>query len=136
MVLVLSVVWSCKWAVTNFSITTQGSNYKAGDTVSIAAFDIGGTGSGFLYNIQSITYTGTVTNVNIVSSGQDYALGDVLTANDSDLGGGGGSGFLYTVETSPGVVKNLDFTSKGSGYQANDILTLPTGVTGVTGDFK
>ena len=123
-------------AVTNFSITTQGSNYKAGDTVSIAAFDIGGTGSGFLYNIQSITYTGTVTNVNIVSSGQDYALGDVLTANDSDLGGGGGSGFLYTVETSPGVVKNLDFTSKGSAYQTNDILTLPTGVTGVTGDFK
>ena len=123
-------------SISNFQLTAQGSGYKAGDTASIAAYDVGGTGAGFLYNIQSIAYTGTVTNVNIVSSGQNYVLGDVLTANDSDLGGGGGSGFEYTVETSPGVVKNLNFVSKGSGYQNNDILTLPTGVSGITGDFK
>ncbi len=123
-------------AVTNFSIVSQGDGYKTGDSLVLAAYDLGGSGSGFLYNINSVSYTGTVTAVSITNSGQNYVLGDVLTANDSDLGNGGGSGFQYTVNSSPGIVKDLSFTNRGSNYQSGDVLSLPTGVTGITGDFK
>ena len=123
-------------AVTNFTVSNQGDGYKTGDSLVLATFDLGGTGSGFLYNINAVAYTGTVTAVSITDSGQNYVLGDVLTANDSDLGNGGGSGFQYTVNTSPGIVKDLTFTDRGSNYQTTDILSLPTGVTGVNGDFK
>jgi hypothetical protein len=122
-------------AIQSFAISSQGSGYKINDSLTVAAFDLGGTGSGFLYNINSITYTGTVTDVSIVSSGQNYVLGDVLTANDSDLGNGGGSGFEYTVNTSPGIVKDLTFIDRGTNYQSNDVLTLQTGLSGITGDF-
>jgi hypothetical protein len=122
-------------AIQNFAIASQGNGYKVNDSLTVAAFDLGGTGSGFLYNINSITYTGTVTDVSIISSGQNYVLGDVLTANDSDLGNGGGSGFEYTVNTSPGIIKDLTFVDRGTNYQTNDVLTLQTGLSGITGDF-
>ena len=121
--------------VTNFVLADQGSRYKQSDQLTVATIDVGGSGSGLIYTINSVVFTGTVNDVQIQSSGQNYVLGDLLSASDSDLGAGGGSGFEFAVSSSPGIIRDLNFVSKGSGYQVGDLLALSTGFTGITGDF-
>ena len=118
-------------AVTDFSFSTAGQDYKLSDNVTVSSLDVGGTGTGFVFVLAAPTYTGEVTTVNITSSGQDYETNDVLSVNDADVGGGGGSSFAYTVSSNPTSINptSLQFTAKGSGYIIGDQLTLPQAIS-------
>ena len=117
--------------VTDLTINSAGNGYKSGDTFSILAVDLGGTGSGLLGTIGTPVYTGEVTNVTVIDQGQNYQGGDILSVADSNLGNGGGSGFTYTIGETPGVVTDFEISTYGSNYVVNDVLALPGATTGI-----
>jgi hypothetical protein len=118
-------------AVTSIEITAQGQNAKLNDVLVVDADDLGGTGSGFQYTIQS-NNTGVTSVTNISLTGQDYQIGDVLSADDATLGGGGGSGFQYTVSNVGFIVAAIVSTG-GQAYELADTLILgPVGGLGIT----
>ena len=118
-------------AVTDVAVTTAGNGYKQGDTFSALPVDLGGTGSGMVALVGTPVFTGEVTNVVIENTGQNYEAGDILSATDANLGNGGGSGFQYTVSTTPGEITEFEIATYGSGYQIGDVLELPGATTGV-----
>ena len=77
-------------AITTVAITAQGQNVKNGDVLNVDPADIGGTGSGFVYTINS-QQTGITTVTDISLAGEGYQIGDVLSVDDANVGGGGGS---------------------------------------------
>ena len=93
--------------VTNVDVVTAGNGYKQGDTFSALPVDLGGTGSGMVALVGTPVFTGEVTNVVIESTGQNYQSGDILSATDANLGNGGGSGFQFTVSTTPGEINEF-----------------------------
>ena len=117
--------------VTNVDVVTAGNGYKQGDTFSALPVDLGGTGSGMVALIGTPVFTGEVTNVVIESTGQNYQSGDILSATDANLGNGGGSGFQFTVSTTPGEINAFEIATYGTGYQIGDVLELPGQTTGV-----
>ena len=95
-------------AITSLSILTQGLGYALNNQLSVDPGDVGGTGSGFVYTLNS-EQTG-VTAVNDISlTGAGYNIGDVLSVDDATVGGGGGSGFQFTVS-------NVGFATGHSNY--------------------
>lgn len=123
-------------SVVDVTITDPGEGYEIGDTLIVNNGDVGSSlsgGSGFLYTLSAIAYTGVVGAVTVTDQGSNYLKDDVLSANDSDLGGGGGSGFSFTVTSNPGQVSNVAFDLKGTGYQASDVLSIGGSVSGRTG---
>ena len=117
--------------VTQVDIVSNGNSYKSGDTLTLAAFDIG-PGSNFVYTMAAPVYTGTVLSFTINNNGVNYVSGDVLSVSDSNVGNGGGSGFAFTVSNNPSQVSSFIFSSKGTGYQVGDILTIPESVTNIS----
>ena len=123
-------------AVANFEvagvvgdITQAGSGYT--DAIYNGIDFTGGQGSGAKFNCN--INNGEVTSVSVIENGVGYRNGDVLSATQADLGGTG-SGFQFTVSSSPGVIDStsLNFTQRGSGYQVNDVLGLAGAVNGVS----
>lgn len=117
--------------LTTVAISDSGQDLKAGDTLLIAPADVG-NGSGFEYDVSSISYTGTVNQVTVTENGSGYLENDVLSASDSLLGNGGGSGFEFTVSGSQGIISDFTIGQRGTNYQVGDVLTLPTGVNNVS----
>jgi hypothetical protein len=116
--------------VSDFEITSFGSDYKQTDVLQVYFGEVGGTGSGFEYTIGSPSYTGVVSEITITNNGINYLKNNVLSINSLDVGGEG-SGFEFTITSDPGIVSNLQFSSKGSGYQIEDILELPEEITNI-----
>jgi hypothetical protein len=121
--------------VSDFEITSTGSDYKETDVLQIYFGDVGGTGSGFEYTIGSPSYDGVVSEITITNNGIDYLKNDVLSIDSLDIGGEG-SGFEFTITSDPGIVSNLEFTSKGSGYEVQDILEFPEEITNIQTNLK
>jgi|14BtaG_2_1085337.scaffolds.fasta_scaffold00326_2 hypothetical protein len=124
-------------SITGVSNITIGSDYQIGDVLSASQRDIGGQtfgGGGFAWTISSFDYQGIITQVIITDSGTNYQLNNILEINNTDVGGSG-SGFQYTVSTTPGKVTELLFSDKGTGYQITDVLSLP-GATSTSGQLK
>ena len=117
--------------VTAFAFSAAGVGYKTGDNVTADPSTTGG-GSGFVFNLSSLSFNSTIDSVVITDDGSGYTNGDVLGANDSDLGSGGGSNFAFTIDNDPGIPINFLFQSKGTGYATGDEIGLPFPVTGVT----
>ena len=111
--------------VTDVTWSNPGVTYKVGDRLQAPYVNIGGTGSGFLYTINSVTNTGVVDSVTITVDGTGYQVGDVLSVADSTVGNGGGAGFQFTVSNVPGDLTNFVLNERGSGYQVGDVLGLP-----------
>ena len=118
--------------VTDVTWTNPGVGYKVGDILQVAFVNVGGTGSGFLYTINSVTNTGIVDTVTITDSGVGYQNGDVLSVADSTVGNGGGSGFQFTVSNVPGDLTNFVLNERGSGYSIGDVLGLPKQISNVS----
>jgi hypothetical protein len=121
--------------ISAIQFTSSGTGYKQNDTLQIYNGDIEGTGSGFVYTLNTPTYTGEVSNVAIQSNGQNYILGNILSFNSSSVGGFG-SGFTFTIDNNPGLIEEITFNSKGTGYLVNDVLELPKSITGVSTNLK
>ena len=110
--------------VTNITLTNQGTsgNFAVGHVFNVDQDDIGGTGSGFEYTLQSQS-TGISTVTNISLNGSGYQVGDILSVSDTDVGGGGGSGFQFTV-SNVGFATAVAVGDKGGAYEPADTLTL------------
>ena len=120
-------------AVTTASITNQGTsgNYATSQSFFVDQADMGGTGSGFTYQL-STNNTGISTVTALSLTGEDYGIGDVLSVDDSTVGGGGGSGFQYTV-SNVGFCNALSLADAGYAFEVNDTLVLgPVGGAGAT----
>ena len=109
-------------AITGVTLTAQGQNVKLNDVLVVDADDVGGTGSGFQYTIQSNS-TGISSVTDISLTGQDYQIGEVLSIDDSTVGGGGGSGFGYTI-SNVGFITAAAVTVGGEAYELADTLIL------------
>ena len=115
---------------------SDGSGYEAGDVLEVYDEELGGTGTGFEYTVDSVSYTGQVDTFTIVDPGNNYNQFDVLSFNDSDVGGGGGSEFSYTItEENPNTFSNFQITSKGTNYQLGDTLSLESETGSFTTNF-
>ena len=126
----LSTITIVGGQVTGVEITAQGLNAKVGDVLIIDAADVGGSGSGFQYTINS-NNTGITSVTNISLTGTDYAIAEVLSVDDTNVGGGGGSGFQYTV-SNVGFVSAVSVTEPGQAYELSDTLILgDVGGTGI-----
>ncbi len=91
--------------VTQVVITTAGTGYAVGDTLSAApSFDGIGLGSGF--SVPVATVLGTITSVTLANQGLGYSAGDTLTFGGV---GYGGSPTLNTV-----VVTTVTSNEQGS----------------------
>ena len=124
-------------SITGVSNITIGSDYQVGDVLSASQRDIGGQtfgGGGFGWTISNFDYQGIITQVVITDSGTNYQLNNILEINNADVGGSG-SGFQYTISTTPGKVTELLFSDKGTGYQVADVLSLPGAAT-TSGQLK
>ncbi len=106
--------------VVSLIISAYGTGYTTGDSLSAAASSLGGSGSGFVYNLQG----------NLQSGGSGYTNG---TYTNVSLLGGSGSGKIATVVVASGAVTTVTETTTGSGYINGDILTAAPGVLGGTG---
>jgi hypothetical protein len=109
-------------AVTGVTIVAQGINAKVGDVLIVDSSDVGGSGSGFQYTLNS-NNTGIATVTDISLAGDGYAIGEVLGVADTDVGGGGGSGFQYTV-SNVGFATGVTITDPGAAYELADTLIL------------
>lgn len=127
---VVTIAVNASGNVSSVTWEQAGQGYAAGDQIQVSVDSIGGQGSGFLYTINSIVYTGIVSNVVIQGNGQNYETGDTLSINNADTGNSG-SGFEFTITSNPGSVTDLEFSEKGTNYQTGDTLSLPGQVTGL-----
>lgn len=110
------VVASAK--VSSVTITTPGAGYLPNDNLSCSAGAVGGTGSGFVYQVNTLQ-TASVGTVTITNEGTGYRAGDILSADAASLGNAG-SGFAYTVASIAGnSFDPLDIAGKTGG--ADDI---------------
>jgi len=117
--------------VTAVVLSTQGDNYKLNDVLIADADDLGGSGSGFQYTLNSQS-TGVTTVSDISLTGEGYQIGDILSVDDSTVGGGGGSGFQYTV-SNVGFATAAAVTVGGQAFELADTLILgPVGGAAAT----
>lgn len=140
-------------AVTVVTIVNKGYNYAIGDSLSVAASLIGGTGTGFsvpVATVGSSTFTGVsliggtgslatadivvsggvVTSVTIVDRGVGYTAGNLMSADASNIGGTG-SGFTFPVATvyaSSGFSVPVATVVTSSGFTS--VLTAPYASSG------
>ncbi len=91
--------------ITGVTITTAGSNWYAGDLVTVT----GGSGSGATFRIDSVASNGVAT-ISIVSGGTGYTVSNVLTLVDTTS--------THTHEGSYGLQRLADVGSLPTGYSA------------------
>jgi hypothetical protein len=140
-------------SVTFVNPQDRGYGYAIGDSLSVAASLIGGTGTGFSVPVATVgaaTFTGVsliggtgtlatadivvnggvVTTVTMVNRGIGYAAGNLMSANASDIGGTG-SGFSFPVTAiyaSTGFAVPVATVVTSSGFTS--VLTAPYASSG------
>ena len=122
-------------AVSTVTVTSGGSGYEQGDSLTLAGVTVGGDGAvlsgGVALTVSAATYSGVVTDVTVTDDGTGYENGDVLSASTSVIGGTGSS-FQYTLSQDSGAISAVAFSAYGSGYTSGDVLTLPGSLTAST----
>lgn len=118
-------------AVSSVDVYEPGVDYSNGDFYSTPNGNLGGSGSGFSYEITSTSLdtVGKVSNVVVSNFGFGYRVEDiaegitasVVSFNNSSTGGVG-SGFSANVVTAPSL--NVSVASNGSGYISGDVVTV------------
>jgi hypothetical protein len=109
--------------ISTVTVTTNGTGYTAGDTLSAAAsFDGVGSGSGFSINVATIGYTG-VTNYAIKSTGTGIV----------SIGGNVNVGPTTATNVSLYVNKNITGASTAYGIFQNAQVQIDVGVANIYG---
>ncbi len=133
---VIMVGGSGSGATANFQVTgIEGEVTQAGSGYVDALYNnisfTGGNGSGATFNCS--VNGGEVQSVQLQDEGTGYRNGDVLSAAQADLGGSG-SGFQYTISSTPGVVEttSFQFSDRGTGYNVGNVLGFAGAVNGVS----
>ena len=76
-------------AVTTVTVTAIGSGYQAGDVLTIAGTDLGGTGTVTLDALTASDLLVETIEVKTTSLGSEYTSGDALTVAGAGIGGAG-----------------------------------------------
>lgn len=113
-----NIIVNTAGAVASVTLAGVGTGYVGGDTLSAAAANIGGTGSGFSIPVSTVGYYnvpvtggagtlaaanivvsgGAVTAVTLTNNGSGYGVGNTLSVSAASIGGTG-SGFSVPVAT-------------------------------------
>lgn len=136
-------------AVTGVVLTDPGLGYEVGDNLSCLNSYLGGVGSGFGLNVDTIdaieartvlggtdigqalfTTPASIGSLSLISGGSGY-VNNTYTA--VPLTGGTGSGALATITVSGTSVTSLVLTDPGLGYSLNDLLSASNTNLGGTG---
>jgi len=129
--------------ITTVNVITPGSGYAIGDTVTIAAGNLG-TGSSAI----TILLTSNMINGSALQSHADMVAefkavgGGVLTVVAGDytnipstsihLPGKNAKLSVVVTGTVASSISSITFTNNGSGYRTNDTVTIPAGTLGNT----
>ena len=116
--------------ITSFAITTQGDDYKVGDTLSTDNTYLGaGSGSGFAFSIT--TNDTSISSVTLISpSGSGYAVNDTVGVEDATIDSvGNGGGFVFTI-TKAGFINTVTPSTAGFNFSVGDVLSLDTSPMG------
>ena len=120
--------------VTGFTIVTQGSGYKITDSFGLPGTSQAGSGTSFLYTINSLN-TGISSVTNISPNGGPYTLSDVLSVDPNFDGVGSGSSFAFTL-SKVGFVNSVTVNDGGYGFSSGDAIKLLSGPTTNGTDFS
>lgn len=109
----------------------RGKGYSVGDNLSVGASALGGTGSGFTAQVQSIT--NCVSDIYVSNGGSGFAVGDYCTI-DSYSFWSNGTTFKVTAATPiSGKVTGFQITTPGSNYTSSTILSVSNSYIGING---
>ena len=136
-------------AVTGVVLTDPGLGYEVGDNLSCLNSYLGGVGSGFGLNVDTIdaieartvlggteigqalfTSPASIGSLASISGGSGYVNG---TYTNVPLTGGTGTGALATMVVSGGSVTAVTLTDPGLGYTLNNLLSASNTNLGGTG---
>lgn len=111
-------------AVSALTLTTAGSGYLVGDSLSAASSLIGG-GSGFVSTVATVVTLGSL----VAGSGYSNATYTLIP-----LTGGTGFGAKATIVVASGIVTSVTITTAGNSYLVGDTLAaLNSSIGGGTG---
>ena len=111
--------------VSAVSLSSPGINYTAGDTLSAASANIGGTGSGFSILVSSVETTGANFSATVAT---------LNTYNNVPMTGGTGTGAKANITVNAGgQVSSVILTSGGTDYLVGDVLSAAAANIGGTG---
>ena len=109
------------------AITTAGSGYSVGDTLTVANADIGayGTPTPLSVTVASISSGGVATVGSPIAGTTGHGTSGKTYTGVSLATSGSGTGATATVTvSSSGVVTGVTITDAGTGYAAGDTLTI------------
>jgi len=113
--------------VTDFIVTSIGSGYVNGDTLSFIASSVGGTGSGFLFTINS--NPSRVSNFSFVSKGSNYLTNQILTLPGVVSGVSTNlKGIVYGVSTTLSTASVTITVASTSGIVQGMLVTVDSGL--------
>lgn len=121
--------------VTGVSVTNPGSHYAVSDTLSAAAANLGGSGSGFSVPVNAVSTTGTgmIGLLGPITAGSAGTSGTYVNVA---LTGGSGTGATANITVSGGGVTAVTILDPGGQYQVGDTLSAASGNIGGTGGFS
>lgn len=119
--------------VTNVVLTDFGTAYAGANVLSAAISNLGGTGGGFEWTVDTIVDGVSAFTIN--NPGINFVIGDVVSATSGNIGNT--VGFQASVNAIGGIVTSVVFTGVndlfGSGSLVGDVLTAPASSLGGTG---
>lgn len=123
------------------NVVAQGSGYAAGDTVTLAASQIGGTQSAdvtdYVITLQSadISVDGGLPTITLDRAGSGYEVGDTLGIQSANIGGG--SSITVTVSaienSITGIITSLTISDPGFGHTTPPSVLFVGGIGTATG---
>ena len=114
-------------SITSVTVTTAGSGYEVGDTLTVANGNIPGSSSDLVFTLIADDINATViTGVTVTTAGSDYAVGDTLTVANGNIPGSS-SDLVFTLvadDITSTSISSVTVTTAGSGYVVGNTLTV------------
>ena len=121
----------------NSSSLNSGAAYRVGDPLSASAALLGGTGSGFLWNVVTVAPPGPIASTGLLAGGGGYTplSGAAQLYSNVQVTGGNGTNADANVTVQNGAVVGFIIlgVTPGKGFAAGDAISVAAASIGGTG---